>query len=339
MNKINNEEHGKRKNYRDHGKHLLLYVLLGFISIGLFFIGYSVFDSNQKLAGVLTNLGLALGPVAFLGAIYEWFLFDEIREGAKEAFTDEVVQYLEPVIKRMESHTETLIDKTQILSQIRKLGIVAAYRERSMAFAALIDAMEHEDHEIFIVGTSLRGLLDEEFGDIRFREILRRKFSESNSSEVKLKVKILLTHPAFAYLRQDLEKQFSRTEEFSIAQEIYDTLIILKKLGATEENVQFVKGTPTCFAIKTSKMMLINPYPYQDQALGSFCLVILNEPDRDEIYRSFSRAHFIWNSPNTDPLTSFTHEGVRKIFTKKMDDLTSPPPEVKINEDDFITKG
>ena len=131
-----------------------------------------------------------------------------------------------------------------------------------------------------------------------------------------------MTHPAFAYLRQDLEKLYSRRrEQFSIAKEIYNSVRQLKELGAEPENIQFVKGTPTCFGIKTSKKMLINPYPYQDQALGSFCLFIANDLNRDELYRSFERSHFIWDSPNTVAIESFTAIGVGKVFNDNLQQL------------------
>ncbi|MBC2696557.1 MAG: hypothetical protein HF982_15035 [Desulfobacteraceae bacterium] len=193
---------------KKHGKHLLLYFLLALASTGLFLTGWAIFPATHRLSGIYLNLGLALGPVAFLGAIYEWFLFDEIREGAKIAFSGEVVNHLDPIIKQMKNHTQELIDNTYILSQMHRLGIIAAYKQRRMAFATLLDHMESEHNEIFLVGTSLRGLIDEEVGDKRFQEIIKKKFKMINSGESKLRIKFLMTHPAFAYLRQDLEKLF-----------------------------------------------------------------------------------------------------------------------------------
>ncbi|MBC2696556.1 MAG: hypothetical protein HF982_15030 [Desulfobacteraceae bacterium] len=112
-------------------------------------------------------------------------------------------------------------------------------------------------------------------------------------------------------------------------------MLQLKKLGAGPKHIQFVKGTPTCFGVKTSKMMLINPYPYQDQALGSFSLVISNEINKDDIYRSFERSHFIWDSPNTEPLESFTFKGMDDIFGKNLDQLIAKPIKVTVNEEDL----
>lgn len=316
-----------------HGKHMLLYALIALAALALFLLGWLVFKSDVRLANVLINLGLALGPVSFLGIIYEWFLFDEIRAGAKMALAAEIASCISPVLDKMEEHGQELMDNTYILSQIHKLGIIKAYEDRRSAFSVLKEQMEHEHHEIFLIGTSLRGLLDEEIGDVAFQEILKDKFEKIEKGTLKLRIKILLTHPAFAYLRQDLEKLQSRKEEFSIGQEIYDAVLQLKRLGAKPYHIQFVKGTPTCFAVKTSKNMLINPYPYQDQALGSFCLVISNEPNRDYIYRLFERTHFIWDSPNTEPLDSFEYSGMVSIFHKSLQELMPSPPHVKVQED------
>ena len=38
------------------------------------------------------------------------------------------------------------------------------------------------------------------------------------------------------------------------------------------QNVRLYLGTPTCFAIKTTRQMLINPYPYISVSFDSPCL-------------------------------------------------------------------
>lgn len=229
---MKNDDKTNSSNYvKRHGKHMLLYILTGLFSLTFFIIGWRLTVTSDPFGNVLINLGLALGPVSFLGIIYEWFLFDEIRAGAKEAFSTEVTEYLAPVLERMDIHTNKLIDNTDILTEIHKLGIVKAFRERNMAFDLILESMENEISEIFLVGTSLRGLLNEEVGDIRFQKLLKKKFDLLNCGELKVKIKILLTHPVFAYLRQDLEKLYSRKETFSIAQEIYNSVKDLKKLG------------------------------------------------------------------------------------------------------------
>ena len=317
---------------KKHGKHLLLYLLIASISCGLFLLGWYFYEKEPRMSQILISLGIALGPVSFLGMIYDWFLFDEIREGAKIAFTSEIYNYLDPVISKMTHHTNELMSNTFILSQMHKLGIVAAYKERRIAFTELKEIMRYEEKELFIIGTSLRGLVDEEVGDKEFQDILRNKFIEIEEGS-SLRIKILMTHPAFAYLRQDLEKLYSQDrEQISIAKEIYNSVRQLKELGAKPENIQFVKGTPTCFGVKTSKKMLINPYPYQDQALGSFCLLIGKDPNRDDLYRSFERSHFIWDSPNTVKIESFSAVGVGKVFAIKLQELMPSPEAVKVEE-------
>ena len=329
----NFQEEDKRMNR--HGKHFLLYALIGIGSITFFIIGWAVYSSDPRLSSVLISLGIALGPVSILGIIYEWFLFDEIREGSKLAFSCEISAYFDPVIKKLNDQREKLLESTYILSELRKLGIIKAYKLRKNAFNGLRDYLINEEEEIFLVGTSLRGLLHPHIGDREFQSILKSKFEKIKKGESQIRIRILLTHPAFAYLRQNLEKLYSRKEEFSIAQEIYEAVLQLKDLGADPNNIQFIKGTPTCFCVKTSKIMLINPYPYQDQALGSFCLVISNEANRDEIYQGFERTHFIWDSPNTVTLDSFNVQGMEAVFHTTLTNLMPAPPYVKVKESDL----
>lgn len=322
---------------KKHGKHLLLYILSGIASLLFFFLGWAVFQPDPRLSNVLISFGIALGPVSLLGVLYEWFLFDEIREGARIAFTSAIASHIDPAILKLEEQREKLLESTFVLSELHKLGIIKAYKERKDAFSVLRDYMENEEHEIFLVGTSLRGLLHPHIGDRIFQNILRDKFAAIKEGTCSVRIRIMLTHPAYAYLRQNLEKLFARKEEFSIAQEIYEAILQLMDLGAEPHNIQFIKGTPTCFAVKTSRAMLINPYPYQDQALGSFCLIISNEPNRDHIYRSFEKTHFIWDSPNTVSLKSFTVQGMEEVFHKNLQDpdLMPSPPHVKVKEEDL----
>lgn len=321
---------------KKHGKHILLYVLLAIASASLFGIGWWVFPDSPRISSVLTNLGLALGPVSLLGVIYEWFLFDEIRSGAREAFSGELRSCLDPIIQDMTVHTKELIDNTFILSQLHKLGIVAAYTERRLAFEGLLREIRSEEHEVSIVGTSLRGLLGEDVGDQRFRDVLREHFARTGvTKNTRPRIRILMTHPAFAYLRQDLEKFQARNEEFSIEFEIYKSVLQLRDLGARPEHIQFVKGTPTCFAVKTSRTMLLNPYPYQDMALGSFCLVVSNDTNRDEIYRSLDRSHFIWDSPNTVKLHAFSYDAMCEVFDRPLQEIM-PSPQTKVVKSDDL---
>jgi hypothetical protein len=326
------------KEFKKHGKHLLLYVLAGITAVVFFLLGWAIFPGDTRLSNVLISAGIALGPVSLLGILYEWFLFDEIREGAKIAFSQEIASYVNPVICKLDEQRIKLLENTYVLSELHKLGIIKAYTQRKNAFKILRENMENEKEEIFLVGTSLRGLLHPHIGDKIFQGILREKFSKIKNGKSQIQIRILLTHPAFAYLRQNLEKLYSRKEEFSIAQEIYEAVLQLKELGAAPYNVQFIKGTPTCFGVKTSKMMLINPYPYQDQALGSFCLIISNDPNRDDIYQSFEKTHFIWDSPNNVSLKSFTAQGMEEVFHKNLQELMPAPPHVKVKESDISSE-
>lgn len=62
-------------------------------------------------------------------------------------------------------------------------------------------------------------------------------------------------------------------------------------------NIKLYKGTPTIFMMCTSKLMLLNPYPYYSTAYGSFSFVVENG---SSLYESFYNSHYreAWTSPN-----------------------------------------
>lgn len=84
-------------------------------------------------------------------------------------------------------------------------------------------------------------------------------------------------------------------------------------------------------------MMLINPYPYEDQALSSFSLIVKNETNNNEIYRSFARSHFIWDSKNTENLKSFSPEEIKRVFIdQKIDKLIESVGTINYNPSDWV---
>lgn len=108
--------------------------------------------------------------------------------------------------------------------------------------------------------------------------------------------------------------------------EIRDSVQRLLDMGARPEEISFVKATPTCFAIKTSTHMLINPYPLENQALASFCLGVGNADGRNSIYSAFEDNHFIFDSANCSKLRGTDSPDLDAIFNESLDDLLSRSP-------------
>jgi hypothetical protein len=155
-------------------------------------------------------------------------------------------------------------EEIELVKAVRFAGVSAIYRRREQAIKAFARAIDAETREITIIGSSLKGLLlNEEYKDIS--EKLRFKADKG-----LVKIRLLLTHPIMADFRARQEgRGFAE-----IGDEIIQSLTDLKQWNRTSCRVKLYLGAPTCFAIKTSQQMLINPYPYRAVSYESPCLVV-----------------------------------------------------------------
>lgn len=204
----------------------------------------------------------------------------------------------EGIIHRLKERIEALLEKLKfgetslpgesILSKvIQNAGIFGVCETRRKAMKVFSKALSDEFKEIMVIGSSLKGLLQcYEYEEIA--NILRAKV-EGNRNQVKF----LFTHPVFADFRAIQEGR----DLMEIGVEIIQSLEILKKWNVPSENVRFYLGTPTCFGIKTSKYILLNPYSYLSVSYNSPCLLLEfpeeTIPDKSGFfYQEFNAHHF-----------------------------------------------
>ena len=307
----------------------VLYALLLVMSASFFWIGFSVFEHGGPLATVLLSLGTALGPVALVGLIYENLLKDSLREAALRSYSEFSETAFLKSIEKLGQESAILEDLTKRLLHIGDVGLVGAFPERRYAFAYIEDAIASEGKEIFIVGTSFRGLLWPSPGEERIMRQIADKIRDSTCS-----VRFILTHPAFAHLRQALEV-VQRRERFHIAQEILETVKILKDAGVGHHDIRFARGTPTIFGFMTTKMMLLNPYPLQQQAFTSLTLVLDSKSGENSVYRAFERSHFrgVWDGRNVDTIDGFDVVSLQKVFGQSLESMKLCESDKKIDYD------
>ncbi|WP_321495059.1 hypothetical protein [uncultured Desulfobacter sp.] len=305
----------------------VLYLMALVMAIAFAIIGFYIYGTYQSLASGLYSLSTALGPVALFGLIYEKLLKNSLKEAAHAAFSEQANNVCKNSIIRLGEEQDKLEDLIKRLKQISRVGLVAAFPERRYAFPYISDAISTEDKEIYIVGTSFRGLLWPGIGEEKLMAAISNKIKNSDC-----KVRFILTHPAFAHLRQSLEG-IQRKEKFHIAQEILETLLEFKKAGVNHNDIRFVKGTPTIFGIRTSKMMLINPYPYQKQAFNSITFLLDSNDGENEVYRSFDQAHFsgVWEGRNVEAINGYDIQSVREVFDSNLGTLTLCESDKKID--------
>lgn len=108
-----------------------------------------------------------------------------------------------------------------------------------------------------------------------------------------IQVRFLLTHPIVADFRASQENR-GFTE---IGTEIINTLKILRDWNRECSPVKLYWGTPTCFAIKTTRQMVINPYPYISVSYDSPCLIVEYSPEAGSdrpcyFFDEFNSRHF-----------------------------------------------
>jgi hypothetical protein len=208
-------------------------------------------------------------------ATIQGFLFREVKYELSHPIVQEIRQRLaSELTTQMKEVTEKYRVEIETLKLLREAGVIRPYRQREIALRHFASAIDAETNEIIIIGSSLRGLLQQdEYHDIA--EKLKFKIHKGGVA-----VKFLLTHPVVSDLRARQENR-GFTE---IGKETVSSLLILKQWNVPHENVRLYRGTPTCFAIKTKGQMFLNPYPYMAVAFDSPCLIVETSEDHPSYF-------------------------------------------------------
>ena len=211
--------------------------------------------------------------------------FDDIQnqifrtEDNREAISSPVQNQIEKILSNYSNEID-------LLKSVKSAGVTGIFKRRDTAIKAFERALDEEQKEIIIIGSSLKGLLQK--GD--YLEI-RNKIKFKAPYTV---LKFLLTHPIVADFRAGQEQR----RDGDIGKEILESLKILEEWKIPPENVRLYLGTPTCFAIKTSRQMLINPYPYNSVSFDSPCLHLEYASENSSyFFDEFNSRHFgAWDS-------------------------------------------
>ena len=233
----------------------------------------------------------------------------------KDALSPFVQEELGNLIR---SYTKEL----KLLESVRHAGVIGIFKRRAMALQAFTSAIDEEATEIMVVASSLKGLFQKE----EYRQVAEKlRFKATNGL---VNVRFLLTHPAVADFRA---KQESRGPE-EIGMEIIGSLEQLKEWPRERCEVRLYLGTPTCFAIKTTRKMLINPYPYVSVSYDSPCLILEYSPeggtDRPAyIFDEFNTRHFgAWDTDLSIRVTDFDEAIAR--FRSELDQYAKKVEEI-----------
>jgi hypothetical protein len=284
-------------NERQSSRRLLFHLTLTHLVIGVGIIAgivLTMLSSNWPPGTVqyslMTNLGCGLLATAFISLILDIIWSKERARLEKDE--------LQPLYDNLNNVTKQLEKLEGRLEAFKQLGFNNCYALRSNAQENFLlyakEAIGSLDSQscnnrpektiINIVSSSARGLvgyLDREPSQVQkdWRNLIT-----NNPKNFRM----LLTHPAFAHLRQPAEERSSGDIEL----EILKTAIYFHCVsGMKSSQLRFYRGSPTVFTIQAGNHILLNPYPYGKMAMDTLCLEF--ESNNENSYVSnFASMHF-----------------------------------------------
>jgi hypothetical protein len=262
----------------------------GFFVIGLacIFISTLIVDINTK--EILLGFGFALAPTGAFGFLTDWLVFGRLIKEMGEK------------TESLEKEINSLSVSTEFLRRSSDLGLEMIYTDRAAALKDFAEAMkkesqkEDDEGKLYIVGSSIKGLLE----NVKETDQIIIDALKSN-----IDLKLLLTHPGYSQYRENQEDRSTGAIEYEIFKGIRQLERCIENGHSSPPNynlenvVRLYKGTPTCFMIVAGNRMLINPYPYEEEAYQSFCITVRKVEPQDRvsdqeriIYSQYLRAHF-----------------------------------------------
>lgn len=171
----------------------------------------------------------------------------------------------------------------------QSLGLDRVFRSRSDALTYFGAALRQEIARsrrggglVYITCTSMRGFMATDASDFHGPRLLEELI------ESRCALHIMMTHPETAERRAKQEK---RPPE-AIAGEVRGTVTQLTGMGVGLEQMKYYRGAPTVFGIATSDMMLLNPYPLENESHRCMTLVVRKTEDNQDIFHQYFDAHF-----------------------------------------------
>ena len=229
-------------------------------------------------------------------------------EDLKDAVPPLIQNQIEKILKEYS-------DEVAVVKSVRQAGLRDIFKRRAVALQTFSTALDEETESIMVIGSSLKGLLQ--------REEYKLVADKLNFKNNYIQVRFLLTHPIIADLRA---KQEGRAPG-EIGREIITSLKILKDWNIKSTNVKLYLGTPTCFAIKTNRSMLIDPYPYMSTSYDSPCFIFDRSFGGDPthlgyFYDEFSSRHFgAWETELSVSISNY--DQAISLFTNHLRNLGS----------------
>jgi membrane protein implicated in regulation of membrane protease activity len=305
---------------------------------GLFFlVGMAVLViALTAIHGVLEPVFLEIAVSLILFGITTLFITVAVAHSLEtrlEASITDILKGEKAAVVRLTQATQRIVQETQedlrpLGGNWRALGLTNVYLTRSDALADFdahirselsfaedrrsdpprlngtprddLDGLDPADEPVdkdtprlWIAASSMKGLL--ESASKHFDGLGIMTWAASLARDGLLDLRIIMTHPSLARLRAGQEARGSN----AIPEEILEAVNLLKSQKVPPRFLRMVRATPTVFAIATRDQMLLNPYPYSQEAFRSFTLTVrrshtrrdIESIDRD-IFEQYERRHF-----------------------------------------------
>lgn len=244
----------------------LIYFFFGVLSC---VAAYITKDTDVTTSNFLLGIGTSLFIAGFVGVVSLKVLSEEVSNVTTQPLRD-----------------------LNLLTQVKACGIIGIHDDRDVILRRICEEVEKEAREVVIIGSSLKGIIGVGENSTGRNEDVRRAIIQSLKRGRRLKV--FVTHPAFAHHRSQQEGRSKGGIEAEIIKNLTYLLSIRKQYPDLLE-LKCYMGTPTIFAVATSEIMLINPYPYYSTAYSSPAQFLQYG---SAMYRYYYKSHFqmAWDS-------------------------------------------
>lgn len=343
-----------RRNHYGHKIVALLIVVFIIAGLLILLLGTSVRNPNWQ--AMFYGLGISFVSFGATTIILSYFTNDFFGERMAERFRPQLDGYVGEVERitndamdrlpaMVEQNLRQVVDSfnefVPLFSNCTTLGLANVYltrldamREFSQALTSELERAELNKRgvpaaaqrgRLWFVSSSMKGFLDTSNKDHDGRRII--EWAAELAIADRLELKILMTAPD----RGDERASQEMREEGDIGREIMANLGLLKDMGIQRTMIRLVNATPTVFAIATTEMMLINPYPYGAEAFRSFSLTVRRTPaetasrarERD-IYEQYEQNHFLKPWKRAPEISDVIWDSLKRPATNGSDVGTGP---------------
>jgi len=196
------------------------------------------------------------------------------------------------ILASVQSGLSKITDIQKFTTQSLELGLVGIYPNRLDAIEEeFYSIIKDEEQDISIVGSTMFGLKGRTVSSEKILNLLQQK-----TSQPTFRLRILLTHWDSISSRQLQERTDKNVARYVISKELMEAVKLLREKKLSQY-VKFYKGSPTCTTIvcEEQKRMLVNPYPYESEAINSWTAIFRE----GNIYTHFKISHVDrpWENP------------------------------------------